>query len=124
MKFRIKGIVYFCINNYFDFRNEDEKSSSAKEINICSNRVRRKYYRRQKLKDRNDAVNKSLLRAIKKYFVNIFKEEFPQSRFRSLLKWVRQFYNSIHALVQALDSDLDPSQLVQIFGVFINNKLF
>ena len=90
----------------------------------CTSASNKKYRKRQKLKDRSDVVNKSLLRAIKKYFVNIFKEEFPQSRFKSVIKWAWQFFDSIQSLMKRLDSNLRPSQLAQILGVFINNALF
>lgn len=104
---------------------ENDNCESDKENDVCLNgNTKRKRRGEQTLKDRSDVVNKSLLRAIKKYFVNSFKDLYQQSRFRSTIKWARQFYSSISMLVDKLNSDLEPVHLIQIFGIFINSRLF
>ena len=98
MKFWVKGTPFLVLISIFRIKEKDDRIS-VREIKVCKSACQRKYRKRQKLKNRSDVVNKSLLRAIKKYFVNIFKEEFPQSRFRSALKWARQFYGSLSILL-------------------------
>lgn len=57
------------------------------------------------LKDRRDVVNKSLLRAIRKFFCLKYKNEYPKRRFRILFKKVKYFENSILNLTQDLNKN-------------------
>lgn len=76
------------------------------------------------LKDRRDVVNKTLLRAIRRYFLTTFKESFPQKRFRDNEKCVAHFMTSVEQFSAKYLGIAPPQLLRALFGNLVNQKMF
>ena len=87
------------------------------------------------LKDRRDVVNKSLIRAIKKFFCLKFKSEHPQPRFRTQYKRAKHFEYSIQVFAEGFyeddlkgtiipeDQSKEVEVLASILGRIVNPKM-
>mmetsp|Transcript_1698 Transcript_1698/g.1493 ORF Transcript_1698/g.1493 Transcript_1698/m.1493 type:complete len:319 (-) Transcript_1698:30-986(-) len=78
------------------------------EITISTNSNEEK---RGKFKDRDDVVNKTILRTIRRFFVSNYKEEYPQIRFRAANKRMFYFYNTLILYVSQLLRKLEGSDI-------------
>lgn len=55
-------------------------------------------------RDRKDVVNKSILRAIRKFFCIEFRQEFPQPRFRNMQKSITYYEESLDEYLRKYES--------------------
>lgn len=85
-------------NRVWNDENYDRRPQAGNEMNNIASikaslpTINNQFDEKKKdFKNRKDVINKSILRAIKKFFTNWFRQEYPQPRFRKEMKRLDYF---------------------------------
>ena len=76
------------------------------------------------LKNRRDVINKTLIRAIKRFFANSFRSMFPPKRFRIKSKRLWNLKQTLAQFTKIYSWNLKHSELYLLFGYLLEAKNF
>ena len=79
---------------------------------------------RRELKNRKDVINKTLIRAIKRFFSNSFRSMFPPKRFRRQSKRLKYLEQSLYEFSGIYAWNLKQSELYVLLGYLLDTKNF
>ena len=108
--------------NYF----RDEQKSLTTDYE-CLNRSLASLERvskKKELKNRHDVINKSILRAIKRYLVHVFKTHHVYRRFKERNKKLDYFDTSLTKFVTTYKHLYSTSEMYILFGYLFDAKMF
>ena len=111
----------------YSFRSKEDQSDQDNEHMqellfdiINSNRCETK----RELKNRKDIINKTLIRAIKRFFANSFRSMFPPKRFRWQYKRLKYLKETLSEFSGIYAWNLTQAELYVLLGYLLDTKNF
>ena len=115
---------YFHIINFSKFRTEPIKDKVNIECLIKNLETLAKVCKKKELKNRHDVINKSILRAIKRYLIYVFKTHHAYKRFKYRNKMLDYFNSSLTKFAETYKYLCSESEMYMLFGYLLDANTF
>ena len=111
-----------CYNDIYCSIESEEKKHMNKIIQeiVTSNRHNAKW----ELKNRRDVINKTIMRAVRRYFIKEFRGYFPHKRFRNYRRKLKHLDLILKEYSCLYRWTLQSSELYLLFGYLLESKHF